>query len=414
MNISLQMLIGLRFALPLVTLGVFHTAGLAMYAVDVNAHPDRAIGKQHVEGDPAVHALGTDESSPIGCTRILWNDNSVAVMVGRTQDWFKATGSKDPSDPELLVMPRGLLKSGASCGDRVIVTENAATWTSRYGSVVVSNQNLVVMDGVNEKGLAAHSLALFPTDYGARNVSRQGIQMGLLVPYILDNAATVEEAVSLFERIQPVAVPLDNFSLGVAVTLEDRQGNSAVVEFPAGCNGIAKIYQGRDVRVFSNLDIEECRKVQQRDFPFDIATATRNTLIPGNGGRVYRFVRASFFSAFLSQVEPNNLLEVRAALTSVMRSVANPIGAPGDSPGKGPFSGDETNSITLADLTNLVYYFDNARALNAMSTDLKLLDFRPGTGVRSVNPQNPLINGDITKLYRRTKRLTPGLIDPKH
>jgi hypothetical protein len=97
-----------------------------------------------------------------------------------------------------------------------------------------------------------------------------------------------------------------------------------------------------------------------------------------------------------------------------MRSVANPIGAPGDSPGKGPFSGDETNSITLADLTNLVYYFDNARALNAMSTDLKLLDFRPGTGVRSVNPQNPLINGDITKLYRRTKRLTPGLIDPKH
>jgi penicillin V acylase-like amidase (Ntn superfamily) len=404
-----RMLGRLRFALPLAVFGVCIITANANCVGVAHVCPHRPIDGKHAEGDPAGQSLGADDSSPIGCTRILWNDNPVAVCVGRSADWFKAAGSKDPSDPELLVMPRGLLKSGAMYGEKVIVSDNPATWTSRYGSVVVTNQNLVVFDGINEKGLSAHALALSPTDYGARDVSRQGIQMGLLVPYVLDNAATVEEAIGLFKRIQPVGVLLDNFSLGVAVTIEDRQGNSAVVEYPKGNNGTAKIYQGRDVRVFSNLDIDECRKIQQRDFPIDTDSATRNTMIPGNGGRIQRYVRASFFSAFLSKMQPKDPLEVRAALTSVMRSVSNPIGAPGEAPGQGPYSGDETNWVTLTDLTNLVYIFDSARTLNSVSTDLKLVDFRPGTGVRAVNPQNPLLHGDITKLYRRTRRTIPGL-----
>lgn len=275
-----------------------------------------------------------DESCPIGCTRVLWNDNPVAVLVGRTQDWFNASNTKDPSDPTLLVMPRGLRKSGANSGETVVVTENPATWTSRYGSVVVANQNLVVLDGMNEKGLSAHALALFPSDYGTR-----------------------------------------------------------------------------DVRVFANLDIDKCRTIQQRDYPFDVATATRNTTIPGNGGRINRYVRATFFDAYLSELQPRDLLEAKAAMMSVMRSVSNPIGAPGDKPGKGAYYGDETSSVTIADLTNLVYVFDSERTLTSLSTDLRRLDFRPGSGVRIVNPQDPRINGDVTKRYKRVRKSVPGLVD---
>ncbi|MFN5876947.1 MAG: linear amide C-N hydrolase [Ignavibacteria bacterium] len=352
-----------------------------------------------------------DESCPIGCTRVLWNDNPVAVLVGRTQDWFNASNTKDPSDPTLLVMPRGLRKSGANSGETVVVTENPATWTSRYGSVVVANQNLVVLDGMNEKGLSSHALALFPSDYGTRDVRLKGVAMGLLVPYVLDNAATVEEALSLIAEIQPVASLLDNFTIRLALTIEDRFGNSAVVEYPDSSKGVAKIYQGRDVRVFANLDIDKSRTIQQRDYPFDVATATRNTIIPGNGGRINRYVRAAFFDAYLSELQPRDLLEAKAAMMSVMRSVSNPIGAPGDKPGKGPYYGDETSSVTIADLTNLVYVFDSDRTLTSLSTDLRRLDFRPGSGVRIVNPQDPRINGDVTKRYKRVRKSVPGLVD---
>ncbi len=37
-----------------------------------------------------------------GCTRVLWNDNHLAVLVGRTMDWPESTM------PILTVLPRGM------------------------------------------------------------------------------------------------------------------------------------------------------------------------------------------------------------------------------------------------------------------------------------------------------------------
>jgi hypothetical protein len=73
------------------------------------------------------------EAGATACTRVLWNDNSVAVLASRSMDWWGSSQSR------LHVMPRGLKKSGASFGKDKIVTENPARWTSKYGSVVVGN-----------------------------------------------------------------------------------------------------------------------------------------------------------------------------------------------------------------------------------------------------------------------------------
>jgi penicillin V acylase-like amidase (Ntn superfamily) len=355
------------------------------------------------------------------CTRVLWNtitigDESV-VLSGRSQDWFKASGPNDPSEPKLLVMPRGLLKSGAYYGRDLVVPVNPVKWKSRYGSLVVANENRVVMEGMNEKGLAAHALAQPKTEYGHRDESRKGIQMGLLVPYILDNAATVDEAIELIKRIQPVSVDLDGFPIGVSLVFEDRLGDSAIIEFLASESevdsaldpGVVKVYQGRDVRVFANLDYAESLATLKETYPFDVETATRNTEIPGNGGRIFRFVRASFFNDFLTQMQPETVDQAKAALMSAMRSVSNPIGAPGDNPGQGKFSGDETNWRTLSDLTNRVYTFDNARTLTTFSTNLRKLDFRNGSGVRVLDPSIPSLGGDVTRLYRIARAGAPGL-----
>jgi choloylglycine hydrolase len=334
------------------------------------------------------------------CTRVLWNDNSVGVLTGRTADWFKAPDPKGASDPKLHVMPRGLRKSGAMDGKVVVVSQNPAKWTSRYGSVVVGNYNSVVVDGMNEKGLAAHALALDVTNYGTRDVSRQGINMTLVVPYILDNAATVAEALALLPRIQPVAIKMAGYATGLSFSIEDRLGDSAVIEY---INGVAEIRHGRQYRVVTNTKLDDAETLLTK---FDFKNATNTLTIPGNTNSNDRFVRASYFSHMLSSVTPRNRLEARAALMSVMRNVSDPIGAPGATANVV----HETDWRTLSDLTNRVYVFENPRTLTTLRTDLSRLDFRSGSGVRTIDPLNPRLPGDITRLYRPSRVSVPGVV----
>jgi len=44
------------------------------------------------------------------CTRILWNNNQFAVVVGRTMDWPEST------EPILTVFPRGMKRNGGLLG----------------------------------------------------------------------------------------------------------------------------------------------------------------------------------------------------------------------------------------------------------------------------------------------------------
>jgi penicillin V acylase-like amidase (Ntn superfamily) len=334
------------------------------------------------------------------CTRVLWNDNPVAVVAGRTADWFKAANPRGASDPKLHVMPRGLRKSGAMDGKVVVVSQNPAKWTSRFGSVVVGNYNSVVVDGMNEKGLAAHALALEGTNYGTRDVSRQGINMTLVVPYILDNAATVAEALALLPRIQPVAITMLGYATGLSFSIEDRLGDSAVIEY---IEGVAEIRHGRQYRVVTNTKLDDAEALVAK---FDFSNPTNAVTIPGNTHSTDRFVRASWYSNLLSRVTPRSRLEAQAALMSVMRNVSDPIGAPGSTANVV----HETDWRTLSDLTNRVYVFENPRALTTLRTDLSRLDFRRGSGVRTIDPLNPRLPGDITRLYRPSRVAVPGVV----
>lgn len=343
-------------------------------------------------------------SGPVGhaCTRVFWNDNAIAKVSGRTADWFEAT--TDPraaSDPKLLVMPRGLSKSGAMNGPNVVVTQNPAKWTSIYGSVVVANYNAYVSDGMNEMGLAAHALALDVTDYGQRDVSRAGINMNLVVQYLLDNAATVEEAVDLLPQIQPVEVGIDGYATGLSFSIGDATGDSAVVEF---INGVAEISHGPDFRVTANTRLTEAKALFDA-YNFNFTNVTRSVDVPGNTSSIDRFIRASFYSGLLSQVTPRNALEVRAAVMSVMRNISDPIGAPGDVAG----AIHETDWRTVSDMTSRAYVFENPRTLTTLTTDLTRLNFAPGTGVRVVDPLEPDLPDDITSLYHPASLPVPAV-----
>jgi penicillin V acylase-like amidase (Ntn superfamily) len=85
------------------------------------------------------------------CTRVLWNDNKLAVVVGRSMEWPEST------QPMLTVLPRGMKRDGGRAGSEVIVKDNPARWTSRYGSLVTTIYGIGTADGLNERGLGAHT-----------------------------------------------------------------------------------------------------------------------------------------------------------------------------------------------------------------------------------------------------------------
>jgi choloylglycine hydrolase len=205
------------------------------------------------------------------CSRILWNDNGYAVMVGRTMDWPEST------QPILTVFPRGMERDGGKAGSETAVAENPARWTSKYGSVVTTVYGVGTADGMNEKGLAVHMLYLKATDFGARDTSKQGVQAGLWGQYMLDNAATVEEALALFEGIQPVMILANGHKATLHLAMEDATGDSAIVEY---IDGKPVIHHGREFRVMTNdpTYTEQLALLGKQDF----SEPSSSVDVPGN------------------------------------------------------------------------------------------------------------------------------------
>ena len=81
--------------------------------------------------------------------------------------------------PVLTVLPRGMKRDGGRAGGEVIVKDNPARWTSKYGSIVTTVYGIGTADGVNERGLGVHMLYLKATDFGPRDPSKPGVQAGL-------------------------------------------------------------------------------------------------------------------------------------------------------------------------------------------------------------------------------------------
>lgn len=225
------------------------------------------------------------------CTRILWNDNKLATVVGRTMDWPEST------HPVLTVFPRGMKRDGGQLGPQRVVTDNPARWTSKYGSVVTTIYGVGTADGVNEQGVAMHMLYLTATDFGARDATKLGVHAGLWGQYLLDNAATVDEALELMKGLQPVMVAVDGMKATVHLAIEDAAGDSAIVEY---IGGEAVVHHGRQYRVMTNDPTydEQLANLAR----FDFTNATRQTPLPGNVDPRDRFVRSASADAARAKI----------------------------------------------------------------------------------------------------------------
>jgi penicillin V acylase-like amidase (Ntn superfamily) len=321
----------------------------------------------------------------LACTRILWNDNGLAVIVGRTMDWPETT------EPMLTVFPRGMKRDGGKAGPTEVVKENPLRWTSKYGSLVTTLYNLGGIDGLNEKGLGAHLLYLVTTDYGPRDITKPGVTAALWGQYMLDNAATVDEALALQKNLQVVMAEAHGYKATLHLALDDASGDSAIIEF---VDGKPVVHHGRDYRIMTNDPTydQQLALLKAQDF----SKPSSDMPLPGNVNPRDRFQRASYFLRLLPK--PKTEREAVADIFAIARNVSVPFGAPYKK-----FGIYDTEYRTVADLTNKIYFFELTTSPNVIWAELGKFDLKPGAPVKRLGPDNINLCGDVSAKFQTAK-----------
>ena len=322
-------------------------------------------------------------SSAWACTRLVFHGANGQIVTARSMDW------KSDIVSNLWVLPRGMERSGQA-------GPNSLRWTSRYGSVITSGYDISTTDGVNEAGLSANLLWLVESQYPSFDAgSKPGLTIAAWAQYVLDNFATVGEAVAALEK-QPFTivsdnVPGENRLTTLHLSMSDASGDSAIVEY---IGGRQVIHHSRRYQVMTNSPIFE----QQLALNAYWKQIGGTTMLPGTNRAADRFARASFYvDAIPKDQEPNKAL---ASVFSVIRNVSVPYGL--NTPQEPNIS--STRWRTVFDHQRKLYFFESALTPNTFWVDLKALDFSQGTGkVLKLDlgaDQNHTFSGDATRQFQ--------------
>lgn len=314
------------------------------------------------------------------CTRVLWNTNDLAVLTGRSMDWPEST------QPLIVAFPPGRQREGfapAGVGD----DPNPLRWTSRYASLVTTIYGVGTIDGLNDAGLAGHGLYLEATDFGTRNPAKTAVQTTLWLQYLLDRAATVEEALALMDDIELVKITVRGHDSNIHLALEDKGGDSAIIELT---DGRPVIHHGRQFTLMTNDPTydEQLALLSKQDF----SHPSRDMPLPGNVNAVDRFQRAAYYSALLPK--PASQREAVASVMAIMRNVSVPFGAP-----YAEFGVYNTEYRTVTDLSNRMYFFELTTSPNVIWMQLDRLNLAEGAPALAIDPYDDTLVGDVTDRF---------------
>ena len=297
------------------------------------------------------------------CTRATYLGPENTVITARSMDWARDVGTN------LWLFPRGLKREG-SAGPKSI------SWTSKYGSVAASFYDVAIADGMNEKALVANLLYLVESEYPKPTKNEKRLPLGIAVwaQYILDNFATVEEAVKALEKepfyVVPVQTP-DNEAGTAHLAISDASGDSAIIEY---LKGKLAIHHGRQYQVMTNSPSYD----QQLALDAYWQQIGGMTMLPGTARAADRFARASFYIKSAPQTADNQ--EAIAAVFSVIRNASTPMGV--SEPGKPNIA--PTLWRTVSDQKNKRYYFESIKSLNIFWIDLADLNFTAGAPIKKL------------------------------
>ena len=299
------------------------------------------------------------------CTRVVYLGKNGMVVTGRTMDW------KEDLKSNIYVFPRGIERAGADKG-------NTIHWKSKYGSVITAGYDIGTSDGMNEKGLVANLLYLAESDYYRPNDTRPVMGISIWTQYVLDNFATVDEAVKELSK-ETFRIDAPDMPNGAKSTLHlaisDASGNSAIFEY---IKGKLIIHEGKEYQVMTNSPSYE-QQITLNNYWQQIGGLV---MLPGTNRAVDRFVRASFYINVIPQTD--NQREAVAGVFSVIRNVSVPLGI--SVPAQPNIS--STRWRTVADQKNKVYFFESTMTPNIFWINMKDLDFSAGAPIKKLNLAN--------------------------
>ena len=299
------------------------------------------------------------------CTRVVYLGKNGMIVTGRTMDW------KEDLKSNIYVFPRGIERAGADKG-------NTIHWKSKYGSVITAGYDIGTSDGMNEKGLVANLLYLAESDYYRPNDTRPVMGISIWTQYVLDNFATVDEAVKELSK-ETFRIDAPDMPNGARSTLHlaisDASGNSAIFEY---IKGKLIIHEGKEYQVMTNSPSYE-QQITLNNYWKQIGGLV---MLPGTNRAVDRFVRASFYINVIPQTD--NQREAVAGVFSVIRNVSVPLGI--SVPAQPNIS--STRWRTVADQKNKVYFFESTMTPNVFWINMKDLDFSAGAPIKKLNLAN--------------------------
>ncbi len=296
------------------------------------------------------------------CSRAVFLGGNGTVITGRTMDWKVDVGTN------LYILPSGIHHKGKA-------NPRSLEWTSKYGSVVATGYEAATTDGMNEKGLVANALWLVESKYPDINSTTKPIlPLSIWAQYILDNFATVQEAVSALEKepflVWTTKIPGEDRLATLHFSISDASGDSAIVEY---IKGHQVIHHNRSYQVMTNSPIFEEQLALQQYWKQIGGT----TFLPGTNRAADRFARASFYINAIPKTEAPDI-EV-ASVFSVMRNVSVPYGI--NTPDEPNIS--STRWRTVADQKRRIYCFESAVTPNTFWVNFKDVDFSPTAKVKN-------------------------------
>lgn len=325
----------------------------------------------------------TNISYSKACTRVLYETGTDTYIVGRSMDWNDFSMATD-----FWVFPRGMKRDGG-------LGEGSITWTSKFGSVVVSIYNMATSDGMNEAGLVGNLLYLAESDFGDPSVRKKPtISVGAWLQFLLDNYQSVAEVVMAMNK-DPFTVVTANAPNGkrasVHISISDPTGDSAILEY---IEGNLKIHHGREYKVMTNSP--------KYDEQIAINTYWEliggNNFLPGTIKAADRFVRASY--ALKSSPKFANRREAIAAVFSQMRSIGVPLGM------SDPNSPNISSTLwrTVIDHDAKRYYFDSVINPSVIWVDFDKINFAAGSSPKVFKLGDSDNNGgELSSLFKPAK-----------
>jgi len=315
------------------------------------------------------------------CTGIQLRTADGGVVTGRTVEFGVFI------DTSIVLVPRGY----AFTGDTPLGPGKA--WTGKYAAVGgIAFDNLAIMDGMNEKGLAAGAF-YFPTfaEYTPTTPENraQSLSMVDFTNWVLTSFATVAEvreaiakgevfiAPTLLKGWPPTIQPFHYVvydKTGASVAIEPIGGKLQVTDNPLGVitNSPSFDWHMTNLRNFISLNPRNVPPVTIDGKTFQaLGQGTGMLGLPGDFSPPSRFVRASVFSA--TRIPAKNPEQGIFQVFHILNNFDIPVGVAREVHEDGSISTDYTMLTTARDPQALRYYWKSYDDQTIRMVDMKAL-----------------------------------------